>query len=199
MDTGRRSSLLDAGTRAAHSARRNHLLRLSAVAGAMFAFGFAFVPMYRVFCQLTGVNLNAAEMQARGVAPVTVDATRWVNVQFTTTVNGGADWSFHPQVSTVRVHPGELTTVSFHAQNPEGRALVAQAVPSITPLEASRHLRKTDCFCFRKQEFKPHEARDMAVRFMVDPELPADVDTVTLSYTFFDITELARRESGGPS
>jgi cytochrome c oxidase assembly protein subunit 11 len=179
--------------------RRNHLFRLLGVAGAMFAFGFAFAPMYRVFCQLTGVNLNAADMQARGAPAATIDTSRWVDVQFTTTVNGGADWAFRAQVPSVRVHPGEMTTVSFRAQNPSDRTLFAQAVPSVTPLDASRHLRKTDCFCFRQQEFKPHEARDMSVRFMVDPELPAGVDTVTLSYTFFDVTELARRESGGPS
>jgi cytochrome c oxidase assembly protein subunit 11 len=179
---------------------RNHLLRLLGVAGAMFAFGFAFAPMYRVFCQLTGVNLNAAEMQARGAdAAAVVDETRWVNVQFTTTVNGGRDWQFRPATPTIRVHPGQLTTVTFHARNPSDQAMVAQAVPSITPLDASRHLRKTECFCFRQQEFKPHEAREMPVRLMVDPELPAGVDTVTLSYTFFDVTELARREGGGPS
>ena len=175
--------------------KRRHLLRLGTVVVAMFGFGFAFVPMYRVVCQLTGVNLQASEMRETpgAAAASAVDTSRWVTVQFTTTVNGGQDWAFRPDVATVRVHPGQLTTVSFHARNPEDKTLVAQAVPSITPLDASRHLHKTECFCFRQQEFKPHEAKEMPVRFTIDPALPADVDTVTLSYTFFDVTALAHR------
>lgn len=172
--------------------KRRHLARLLGATAAMFAFGFAMVPLYRLACQITGVNLTAGEMRLAGPAP-SVDRERWVTVQFTTTVNGGRDWQFRPQVETVRVHPGELTSVSFHARNPDGTTLVAQAVPSIAPVEASRYLRKTECFCFQRQEFQPHEGRDMQVRFTLDPELPAFVDTVTLSYTFFDVSQLAQR------
>lgn len=178
---------------------RNHLLRLSAVTVVMFAFGFACAPLYRVICQLTGVNLQAGEMRLKGSPSDTaVDGSRWVRVQFMTTVNGGADWAFKPDVESVRVHPGQMTLVSFHAQNPADQTLVAQAVPSIAPIEAASHLRKTECFCFRQQSFAPHEARDMPVRFMVDPALPKGVDTVTLSYTFFDVTEVARHSNGAP-
>lgn len=171
---------------------RNHWLRLLAVTAVMFSFGFAFAPFYRVICQLTGVNLQASEMKlAANAAPVAVDESRWVTVQFLTTVNGGADWNFRPATASVRVHPGAMTTVSFHAQNPADATLVAQAVPSIAPIEASNHLRKTECFCFRQQSFGPHEQREMPVRFMIDPALPKDLDTVTLSYTFFDVTAVA--------
>ena len=174
---------------------RNQLLRLSVVVVAMFGFGFAFVPAYRVFCQITGVNLQASEMKvAEGAAPAAVDESRWVTVQFMTTVNGGADWAFRPQVDSVRVHPGQLTTVAFHAQNPSDAMAVAQAVPSIAPLEASGHLRKTECFCFKQQSFGPREAREMAVRFTIDPALPKELDTVTLSYTFFDVTAVAKTD-----
>jgi cytochrome c oxidase assembly protein subunit 11 len=175
------------------AARRHHLLRLCGVTVAMFAFGFALGPLYRVFCQIAGVNLQAGEMRADPARVVAIDTSRWVNVQFTTTVNGGADWGFRPQTTTLRVHPGELASVVFHARNPSGDLRIAQAVPSVAPAEAGRHLRKTECFCFRRQPFQPHEARDLPVRFMVDPELPAGVDTVTLSYTMFDVTELAQR------
>ena len=176
---------------------RNQLLRLGVVTAVMFGFGFAFAPVYRVICQLTGVNLQAADMKLTGAAPA-LDANRWVTVQFLTTVNGGADWAFKPEVDSVRVHPGELTRVVFHARNPADATLVAQAVPSIAPIEASSMLRKTECFCFKQQSFAPHEARDMPVRFMVDPALPAGLDTVTLSYTFFDVTSVARSATAAP-
>ena len=180
--------------------RRPHLWRLSVAVVAMFGFGFAMVPLYRLACELTGVNLQAGEMRLdAAAAPAKVDESRWVTVQFTTTVNGGRDWQFRPQVPQVRVHPGELASVSFHATNPDGHVLVAQAVPSIAPVDASRHLRKTECFCFRQQVFQPHEGRELPVRFMLDPELPADVDTVTLSYTFFEIPEVASGDSRPPS
>lgn len=178
---------------------RNQLVRLSVVVIAMFGFGFAFVPVYRVFCEITGVNLQADDMKlAANDAPAAVDESRWVNVQFLTTVNGGADWGFKPAVSSVRVHPGAMTTVSFTAHNPAATPMVAQAVPSIAPIEASSLLRKTECFCFKQQEFAPGETREMPVRFVIDPSLPADVDTVTLSYTFFDVTNVARRAADAP-
>ena len=172
--------------------RRRHVLRLSGVVVAMFAFGYALVPMYRVICQITGMNLQASEMRASGPAAA-VDASRWVTVQFLTTVSGGKDWKFHPETAQVRVHPGALTTVNFYAENPADQPLVAQAVPSIAPFAATKLLRKTECFCFRRQTFQPHENKQMPVKFVLDPSLPADVDTVTLAYTFFDVTQLAQR------
>jgi cytochrome c oxidase assembly protein subunit 11 len=172
--------------------QRRHVLRLTAVVAAMFAFGYALVPMYRVICQITGMNLQASEMRATAPAAA-VDDSRWVTVEFLTTVNGGRDWKFRPERTQVRVHPGALTTVNFFAQNPAGQPLVAQAVPSIAPFAATKLLRKTECFCFRKQTFQPHESKEMPVRFVIDPALPPDVDTVTLSYTFFDVTQVAQR------
>jgi cytochrome c oxidase assembly protein subunit 11 len=170
---------------------RNHLGRLGGVALAMFGFGFALVPMYDALCQLTNQNgkdtalLSAADVVERP------DVTREVTVQFMTSVNGGRDWDFKADTSSVKVHPGQLYTVNFSARNPDQAELVAQAVPSVAPWNAAGHLKKTECFCFRQQPFKGGERKTMPVRFMLDRDLPPEVDTVTLSYTFFDVTAQA--------
>jgi cytochrome c oxidase assembly protein subunit 11 len=172
--------------------RRRHWLRLSAGALGMFAFGFALVPLYGMVCELTGFNGRTSNMVV--ASSVTEDPqARTVTVEFLTTVNGGQDWKFAAEHQRLEVHPGKLYTVEFSAQNPQAHAVTAQAVPSIAPWNAARHLRKTECFCFRQQAFAAGETKRMPVRFMLDPELPADIDTVTLSYTFFDVTEIALR------
>ncbi|MCC2656641.1 MAG: cytochrome c oxidase assembly protein [Panacagrimonas sp.] len=174
---------------------RQHGLRLVVVVVAMFGFGFALGPIYDALCKVTGINGKTSGMQANAEALPAIDTSRWVTVQFITTVNGGRPWEFRPEVSEVRVHPGQLSTVSFHAKNTEGRDLVAQAVPNVAPWNAAKHLRKTECFCFNNQMFKAGESKEMPVRFMIDPALPADVDVVTLSYTFFDVTESAAHKT----
>jgi cytochrome c oxidase assembly protein subunit 11 len=178
--------------------RRRHLLRLAGVAALMFGFGFALVPMYRVVCQLVNLNGKDNGLVTATTIHETPDLSREVTVQFTTQVNGGRDWGFKPETSEIKVHPGELYTVNFTARNPDDQALVAQAVPSVTPWNAARYLKKTECFCFRQQPFKAGEQKSMPVRFMLERELPADVDTVTLSYTFFDVTAQARAARSQP-
>lgn len=165
---------------------RRHLLRLSLVVLGMFGFGFALVPLYNALCDAIGLN-GKVKMEASVERPV-VDTSRTVTVEFVTTVNGGKAWKFRSEQSSVKVHPGQLTTVSFYAQNTEAHDIVAQAVPQVAPWDAARHLKKTECFCFNNQPFKAGEEKLMPVVFMIDPELPADVDRVTLSYTFFDVT-----------
>ena len=118
---------------------------------------------------------------------------RTVTVEFVTTVNGGKPWTFAAEQPRLQVQPGKLYTVAFTAQNTQDHAVIAQAVPSVAPWNAAKHLKKTECFCFRQQPFAAGEKKEMPMRFMLDPELPADVDTVTLSYTFFDVTEVAHR------
>jgi cytochrome c oxidase assembly protein subunit 11 len=179
-------------------AKRNQLARLAGVAAAMFGFGFAMVPMYNAICQLTNQNGKDSGMLVKSAVAETPDLSREVTVQFTTQVNGGRDWGFKPETSEIKVHPGELYTVNFTARNPDDQALVAQAVPSVTPWNAARYLKKTECFCFRQQPFKAGEQKSMPVRFMLERELPADVDTVTLSYTFFDVTAQARAARSQP-
>jgi cytochrome c oxidase assembly protein subunit 11 len=173
--------------------RTRHLLRLSAGTVAMFGFGFALIPLYGLVCDLTGFSgstsmlVNPADVQERP------DVSRLVTVEFTTTVNGGAPWTFAAETQRLQVHPGQLYTVNFIARNGQDRAVVAQATPNILPRDATKYLRKTECFCFRQQPFAAGEEKRMPVRFLLDPELPTDVQTVTLSYTFFDATEFAQR------
>lgn len=159
----------------------------------MFGFGFALVPLYDVLCNWTGFNGRSSGMSVAADVAEQPDNTRTVTVEFLTTVNGGQPWAFAPDVQRLEVHPGKLYTVNFTAQNPHDAAAMAQAVPSIAPWNAARYLKKTECFCFRQQVFAALEEKHMPVRFMLERELPAEVDTVTLSYTFFDVTQLALR------
>jgi len=173
-------------------ARHRHWLRLSGGAVGMFAFGFALVPLYGALCELTGFNGRTSNMVLAS-SVIENPQARTVTVEFVTTVNGGQDWKFAAERQRLEVHPGKLYTVEFTAQNTQARAVTAQAVPSVVLWNAARHLKKTECFCFRQQDFAVGEAKRMPVRFMLDPELPAEVDTVTLSYTMFDVTEIAHR------
>ncbi|MGQ0696609.1 MAG: cytochrome c oxidase assembly protein [Panacagrimonas sp.] len=172
--------------------------RLLLVVVAMFGFGFALGPIYTAICKVTGINGKLSGMAADANALSLVDESRLVTVQFVTTVNGGRPWEFRPEMSEIKVHPGQLTTVNFHARNTEDHDLIAQAVPNVSPWNAARHMKKTECFCFNNQPFKAGESKEMPVRFMLDPALPAEVDTVTLSYTFFDVTESARKAPADP-
>lgn len=178
-------------------ASRGHVWRLLLGTVAMFGFGYAMVPLYGLICDITGLNgQDDALLSASTAGPVAIDTSRTVRIEFVTTVNGGRDWGFEPVVESVTVHPGEARQVVFRASNPEPRDTVAQAVPSVTPWRGAKYLRKTECFCFNEQPFGVGESKDMPVVFVVDPELPDDVDTLTLSYTLFDVSqrdELARK------
>jgi cytochrome c oxidase assembly protein subunit 11 len=168
---------------------RSLTLKLAAIVGAMFAFGFALVPLYDAFCSLTGFGGKTLGRASAAQLDVQPDTSRTVRVEFVGSLPRGAPWEFGPNETHVDVHPGELYVTHFHATNLTGRALVAQAVPSIAPGTAARHFRKTECFCFTQQAFEPHESRDLKVAFMVARDLPADVDTLALSYTFFTVPQ----------
>lgn len=155
---------------------------------AMFGFGFALVPLYDVFCELTGLN-GKVKTEAQAEVVGKVDTSRWVTVEFVTTVNGSMPLKFRAETTKLKVHPGEYQTVRFYGTNESGRRLVGRAIPSIAPGWATRFLKKSECFCFSEQIFEPHEERAMPVRFVIDPELPESVADLSLSYTFFDITE----------
>lgn len=176
---------------------RRHTGRLAVVVLAMFGFGFALGPLYSAICEATGLN-GKMQLATADVNNVVVDANRWVNVEFVTTVNGGGPMRFAATQNRLRVHPGELATVEFIAQNNETHDIIAQAVPNIAPWNAAKYLRKTECFCFNQQAFAAGEEKRMPMRFLLDPDLPPEVGTVTLSYTFFDVTELAAREPEKP-
>lgn len=188
---------MSSGVEQKHSIKRNALVLLVVVAG-MFGFGYATVPLYNALCEITGLNGKVSSEAVREPAVAGVDRSRQVKVQFVTTVNGGRPWQFHAEQPVVTVHPGEFTTVMFSARNTEDHDLVAQAVPSVAPTSAAKYLRKSECFCFRNQPFKAGEMKEMPVRFVVDRELPAEVDTITLSYTFFEVTQAAAKAATLP-
>ncbi len=170
------------------SANRRVVRRLLLAVAGMFAFGFALAPLYDVLCQITGLNgkTGGRVVVAR---PVAVDETRTVTVEFVASLNAAAPWEFAPKVTRMAVHPGQYYQTQFLARNLTGQALTGQAVPSVTPGPAARHFQKVECFCFNRQMFQPGEARAMPVTFMIDPELPPEVRTVTLSYTFFKLDD----------
>lgn len=161
--------------------------KLVLIVVAMFGFGFALVPLYDVFCDITGLNgktnTEAATYQAAGI-----DRTRIVTVQFISRNAKGIPWQFEPMVNEVQVHPGEMKLVKFYAKNEAATDIVGQAVPSVSPGSAAVYLQKIECFCFNQQPLKSQEEVEMALQFYVDPELPKEVSTLTLSYTLYDIT-----------
>ena len=153
----------------------------------MFGFGFALVPLYDVFCEITGLNGKTGERFEGEVAPAAVD--RQVRVQFLTANNENMPWQFRPVVKSMMVTPGQPMDVNFFAANPTNHAMVAQAVPSVAPSEGAVYFLKTECFCFEQQPLDGGKETLMPLRFIVDTELPEHISTLTLSYTLFDITD----------
>ncbi len=168
--------------------------RAALVCVCMFLFGFACVPIYRIACNhgYLGPRVQNSPDQTTDVGGYVPDKSRWVTVQFVGNVNSKLAWQFAPEKMSVKVHPGELNEAWFDATNHADNAIVGNAVPSIAPNLASLYFNKTECFCFTEQTLKAGESRRMPVKFFVDPKLPADVETLTLSYTFYN-NELATK------
>jgi cytochrome c oxidase assembly protein subunit 11 len=160
-------------------------LRLGVVAIAMFGFGYALVPFYDAICRALGVN-EFIKADAAPAANTQVDASRSVTIEFDANAHN-LPWNFRPLVRHVTVHPGELATVEYEIANVRSEPVTAQAVPSYGPARAGEHFRKMECFCFTQQTLAPGETRRFPVVFVVDPKLPKDVNTITLSYTFFEV------------
>ena len=158
--------------------------RLIGVAFAVFVLTFSLVPLYRIACEkVFGIRLEQGPGQQAANAAAKV--ARTVTVQFDGGVNSKLPWAFHPEQMTMQVVPGEVNEALYFARNDSQNAIVGSAVPSVAPARASGYFTKTECFCFTAQTLQPGESRDMPVRFIVDQDLPADVKTITLSYTFF--------------
>ncbi len=167
------------------------VLKLVVTAVAMFAFVFVvMVPLYNVLCDVLGIN-GKTSGEAYTAVPVAVDESRLVTIQFVATNNQGMPWEFKPGTTVMKVHPGAINDTIFYARNPEPRAMVAQAIPSISPARAAEYFHKTECFCFNQQPLPGRGAADMPLQFIVDQDLPRDIRTITLSYTIFDVTEMA--------
>jgi cytochrome c oxidase assembly protein subunit 11 len=178
--------------------------KLAVVAAAMFGFGYALVPLYEHICEALGINvLSLSEREATKTGRVApngqVDTSRTITVEFDANAHG--PWSFKPALATLKVHPGELATVMYEFRNDQSRAMAAQAIPSYAPKQATAHFNKLECFCFNEYTLAPGESRQWPVVFIIDPKLPKDVTTITLSYTFFEIPgrqKAAAAAPGGP-
>jgi len=167
---------------------RRVVIKMVIVVIAMFGFGFAMVPLYDVICEITGINGKTGVVDA-SKQTMQADLSREVTVKFVTSVNQFAPWEFKASVTTMTVNPGAIYETMFYARNKTKRLLAGQAVPSVVPREASLYFSKTECFCFTRQNFEAGEEKEMPVKFIIDPALPAHVETVVLSYTFFDVSE----------
>jgi len=163
---------------------RSLTAQLILLTAAMFGFGFLLVPLYDVFCEITGLGGRTNETAA--VAEEAPDLSREIRVEFVTTVNSYAPFAFAADVDTMTVSPGKMYFATFTAKNLSGDDKVAQAVPSVAPISAAEHFKKIECFCFESQAFMADEERAMPLQFIVDPDIPQYVDTITLQYTFFD-------------
>jgi len=171
------------------------LTKMVVVAIGAFALTFALVPLYRIACEkVFGIRLERTASD--GVQDAKTAAKRVITVQFDGGVNSKLPWEFSPNQVTMQVVPGELYETTYHARNASERTVVGSAVPSVAPARASGFFSKTECFCFTAQTLKAGEVRDMPVRFIVDPNLPADVKTITLSYTFFKNDTLTAQAQG---
>ena len=166
---------------------RTVLRKLVIVTVLMFGFGWALVPLYRKICELTGVNvLTSRNPEAENAARNTqVDTTRTVIVEFDANKQGA--WRFRPHKNYIEAHPGQLVQVQYDLVNLDSRPMAGQAIPSYAPMRAAQYLRKLECFCFQQQTLAAGETRQFPVLFFIDPKLPADVKTITLSYTFFEV------------
>ena len=161
--------------------------KLAVLATIMFGFGYALVPLYDVFCDLTGLNGRTGEISAEVANELTVDNTRQVTVEFDANVNSRLPWQFKPLQRKLRVYPGEMAEAVFLVENTAATEITGQAIPSVAPTQAALYFDKSECFCFSNQTLAAGEQQEMVVRFVVDPALPASVNVLTLSYTFFAV------------
>ena len=169
--------------------------KLTVVTGLMFAFVFVvMVPLYDVLCDVLGINGKTSGERYR-IAESSVDTSRTVKVQFVANFNENMPWEFKPNITTVRVNPGEATAVTYFAKNPTEANMIAQAIPSVVPSRAAQYFHKTECFCFNQQPLEAGEQADLGLQFIVDRDLPKDINTITLSYTIFDVTDKFENES----
>ena len=172
----------------------NTVAKLASVVVAMFAFVFVvMVPLYDVLCDVLGIN-GKTSGERYEVVQAGIDTSREVEVQFIAMNNDGMPWIFKPTVTTITVNPGAAYDTAFYAKNPLNKFMVAQAIPSVSPSRAAEFFHKTECFCFNQQPLEAGADVEMGLQFIIDQGLPKDIKTITLSYTMFDVTEMAASE-----
>jgi len=165
--------------------------KLAGGAVVMFAFVFVvMVPLYNVLCDALGIN-GKTNGQAYTAVQAGVDESRSVTIQFLASNNAGMPWEFAPTTTMMKVHPGAVNDTVFFARNTQPQAMIAQAIPSISPSRAVQYFHKTECFCFRQQPLAGKASAELPLQFIVDRDLPKDIGTITLSYTIFDVTNMA--------
>ena len=166
--------------------------RLLVLVVGMFGFGFALVPLYDVFCEITGFGGRTNTVAA--TAEEAPDLSREIRIEFNTQLNEYAPWTFAADADSMVVNPGKMYFATFTARNLTDERKIGQAIPSVAPVSAAEHFVKIECFCFNNQEFAANEERAMPLQFIVDPDLPPYVDTITLQYTFYDTAPVAAND-----
>lgn len=177
---------------------RRILRKLSVIVLLMFGFGYAMVPIYKKICEVTGINfLTPRDREADRFANNTqVDTSRTISVEFDSNSRGA--WQFKPEITSANVHPGEMFTVVYDLVNTESRVTTGQAIPSYAPRQAQAYFRKLQCFCFDQQTLAANTSRKFPVVFVIDPALPKDINTITLSYTYFEVEGLGKQAATPP-
>ena len=177
------------------STNQNKRLLIKLSVGVLFMFGFAYmlVPLYSLVCSQLGINGKSVNQAIPLPSGMKEDTSRIVEVDFTTTIHGKLPFTFKPLSRHIKIHPGKTELIYFYAKNKSKQGMTVQAIPSITPSEAAKYLKKTQCFCFTQQYFFEGEKADMPVYFYVDPKLPKDIKEITLSYTLFDATRYKKK------
>ncbi len=175
--------------------------KLGVIVALMFGFAYSLVPLYNAICTALGINvLSMSERQhvvrAEDVRNTQVDYSRKITIEFD--ANSRGPWEFKPAVNYLEVHPGELATVMYEFRNVQPRVMAAQAIPSYAPKQATAHFNKLECFCFNEYTLQPGEQKTWPVVFVVDPKLPKDVKTITLSYTFFEVAGKGQKQALAP-
>ncbi|MFT5221159.1 MAG: cytochrome c oxidase assembly protein subunit 11 [Planctomycetota bacterium] len=153
----------------------------------MFGFGFALVPLYDIFCEVTGLNGKTGRVEASQIDETLVDRSRVIEVRFLANTNTGLAWSFEPLVKMMVVHPGQVYEAMYRVRSTTKELTTGQAVPSVSPGLAAEYFNKTECFCFTQQELAGFESRDMPIRFIVGTGISDKIEQITLSYTFFSV------------
>ena len=166
-------------------------IKLCVFAVGMFGFGYALVPLYDMLCDITGLNGKSENVTQQQQANFEVDESRTITVEFITTLNESMSWDFEPATTKIQVNPGKPYQTSFFVKNKTNRSIVGQAIPSVAPFAAANHFIKTECFCFNDQLLEAGQSLELPVVFVINPALPKHVKTVTLSYTYFDVSKTA--------
>lgn len=168
--------------------KKNKKLLIILSCGVLFMFGFCYmlIPLYELVCKKEGINGKSVTSAAAFDSTIKVDKSRTIKVYFTTTLHSGLGFKFIPLQRSINIHPGERKLIYFYAENQSGQEMTVQAIPSITPMDGARFLKKTECFCFTQQYFFKNEKADMPVYFFIEPGISKDIKEITLSYTLYD-------------